>query len=213
MTQEQEDASIHIAPNGPYLVMGDIPITNSDDRVLHPPSFYRLCRCGGSSTKPFCDGTHMHNGFDGTETADHGSVAGRRAEYRGEGITILDDRSICAHAGICTNNLAAAFKLGAEPWIDPSGAEAEAIKAIIDRCLSGALAYAKSGAQTQAGGENDAITLLKEGPIQVEGSVALSSSDDSPYTIPVRCTLCRCGGSGNKPFCDGSHWGNDFTDS
>lgn len=213
MTHQQDDASIRIAPNGPYVVKGGIPLTNSDDKVLESLPSYVLCRCGGSSTKPFCDRTHLHNGFDGTETADHGPVEARRSVYQTKDITFYDDRSICAHSGICTDNLAAVFRLGAEPWIDPSGAEAEAIKAIIDRCPSGALAYAENGNPTQASGKNDAITLLKDGPIQVDGSVALSSSDDSPYAIPVRCTLCRCGGSRNKPFCDGSHWGNGFTDS
>ncbi len=207
MTKEQDAASIRIAPNGPYLVKGAIPITNSDGRVLTPPESYVLCRCGDSGTKPFCDGTHLHNSFDGTESADHGPVEARRFLYRTRDLTFYDDRSICAHAGFCTNNLAAVFKLGAEPWIVPDGAPADAIKSIIDRCPSGALSYAASNNIP-----DHRIELLKNGPIKVEGDVPLTSSDDSAYQTPPQCTLCRCGGSGNKPFCDGTHWGNGFTD-
>lgn len=212
MTQEQYGASVRIAPNGPYLVKGEIPLRGSDERVLQAPASYVLCRCGGEGTKPFCDGTHLHNGFDGRETADRGSVENRWSAYRAQELTIFDDRSICAHAGVCTGNLATVFKLGAEPWIDPDGAPADAIKAIIDRCPSGALSYAASDDIPGAGTPATRIALLKNGPIAVDGNVPLSASDEAPYATPNRFTLCRCGGSGNKPFCDGSHWGNGFTD-
>ena len=63
MTQEQDKASIRIAPEDSYLVKGFIPITNNDRRELNPPEFYELCRCGSSGNKSFCDGTHWGNGF------------------------------------------------------------------------------------------------------------------------------------------------------
>ena len=77
-----------------------------------------LRRCGGSSNKPYCDRTHLTNGFVGTEVADRGTTETRRDVYRGDGIGIHDDRPICAHIGNCTDNLASVFKLGVEPWID-----------------------------------------------------------------------------------------------
>lgn len=104
-----------------------------------------LCRCGRSSKKPFCDGTHNKVNFNGTETADHGAIAERRDTYEAEGVTILDDRSVCAHAGECTNGLSAVWKLGTEPWIDQNAASADEIKATIAKCPSGALTYTEPG--------------------------------------------------------------------
>ena len=213
MAQQQNDASVRIAPNGPYLVRGGVPLQDAGGESLQAPQSYALCRCGGSSSKPFCDGTHARVGFDGAETADHGSIENRRSAYQGKDITIYDDRSLCSHAGVCTDNLAAVFKLGAEPWIDPSGAGAQAIKAVIDRCPSGALSYTEDDGEPAEEAVGPAMTPLKDGPMQVSGMVRLRSSDGSAYDTRSRCTLCRCGGSSNKPFCDGSHWHVGFTDS
>jgi CDGSH-type Zn-finger protein len=61
-------ADVNITPstNGPYLVTGPVNVTDVDGRVIAHPDQMALCRCGGSSNKPFCDGTHLSNGFDGT---------------------------------------------------------------------------------------------------------------------------------------------------
>jgi CDGSH-type Zn-finger protein len=50
------------------------------------------------------------------------------------------------------------------------------------------------------------------GPIWVKGGVPVESSDGSTYEIRNRVTLCRCGKSQNKPFCDGSHIDEGFND-
>src|SRR5438128_2147956 len=78
------DMKITIAKNGPYVVSGSVPLTKEtigtdaggesvkwvgDHHPVAKQGSYALCRCGGSSTKPFCDGTHARNGFDGSETA------------------------------------------------------------------------------------------------------------------------------------------------
>ncbi|HTA55241.1 MAG TPA: CDGSH iron-sulfur domain-containing protein [Candidatus Acidoferrales bacterium] len=61
-------ADVNITPsaNGPYLVTGPVNLTDVDGRAIAHPDQMALCRCGGSSNKPFCDGTHLSNGFDGT---------------------------------------------------------------------------------------------------------------------------------------------------
>ena len=69
-----------------------------------PGEVYELCRCGRSSTKPFCDSTHERIPFDGTETADRGPIAQRREAWEGEANHVLyDDLSLCTHAGFCRN--------------------------------------------------------------------------------------------------------------
>jgi CDGSH-type Zn-finger protein len=54
---------IRVVRDGPYEVLGAPTLTFSDGRVCETRSFYRLCRCGGSKNKPFCDDTHLQIGF------------------------------------------------------------------------------------------------------------------------------------------------------
>jgi CDGSH-type Zn-finger protein len=73
------DVEITIRTNGPYRVSGPIKLQDADGNVidLGGRDVFALCRCGGSTNKPFCDGTHSKIGFDGAmkavEKADGGS--------------------------------------------------------------------------------------------------------------------------------------------
>jgi CDGSH-type Zn-finger protein len=60
------DVTITPSENGPYLVSGDFHLTAPDGREIEHADQIALCRCGGSHNKPFCDGTHLTNDFDGT---------------------------------------------------------------------------------------------------------------------------------------------------
>jgi len=164
---------------------------------------FALCRCGNSGNKPFCDGTHAKIGFDGARLAV--GPAGAVQEYRGERVAIHDHRAMCAHSGVCTDNLPGVFRLGREPWIDADGADAEAVIAAVERCPSGALAYSIEGMPAAAQPHECLITASRNGPYYVSGPVALAT-EGPPPPIPHRYALCRCGGSKNKPFCDGTHW-------
>jgi CDGSH-type Zn-finger protein len=169
-----------------------------------------LCRCGGSSTKPFCDGTHAKIGFSDQNSAD--PAANRRAAYAGGAITIFDNRSICAHAGFCTDRLKSVFRMDAEPWIDPDGASVPAIIATIEQCPSGALSYARNGIEAAPPAREPMVTVTNDGPYAVTGSIALEAVAFGEGASKEHYTLCRCGGSKNKPFCDGTHWHNRFKD-
>jgi CDGSH-type Zn-finger protein len=205
-----ERPTIECKANGPYIVRNlDDFRDGRGDRIEAKPVM-ALCRCGGSASKPFCDGTHQKNGFSGARLAD--PSADKRERYRGARITIHDNRSICAHAGYCTDGLGSVFKYKREPWIDPAGGSVEAIIETIRKCPSGALSYSLDGVE---GGDQQAapaITVTRDGPYAVVGGARLLGQPQAQGASKEHYTLCRCGGSKNKPFCDGTHWGIGFKD-
>ena len=202
--------TIECKPDGPYLVKDLESLKNSKGANIPVKTVMALCRCGGSANKPFCDGTHLKNGFSGEKLG--GATAGKRDAYRGRGITIHDDRAICAHAGRCTDGLAAVFKYGSEPWIDADGATVESVIATIANCPSGALSYSLDGVENQNRAGVASIVVTRDGPYAVAGAVPLTGQAAGPCVSTARYTLCRCGASKNKPFCDGSHWDAGFKD-
>jgi len=201
--------TIECKPNGPYLVKNLQVLGNSKGEQLPCQPVMALCRCGGSANKPFCDGTHKKIGFSGAKLAD--GAADRRDSYRGTNITILDNRAICAHAGRCSDGLAAVFKYGSEPWIDPDAAAVEAIIETIRKCPSGALSYSLDNVEPQPPQREPAITVSRNGPYEVAGARLSGESQGEGASIE-HFTLCRCGGSKNKPFCDGTHDSIGFGD-
>lgn len=63
------ETKITIRPNGPLLVAGPVDLVDADGKAVSLPAgktTMALCRCGQSTSKPFCDGTHGKVGFDGT---------------------------------------------------------------------------------------------------------------------------------------------------
>ena len=157
----------------------------------------RLCRCGNSSNKPFCDSTHVRVGWTDEKGPD--GVPDRLDTYAAPQVTIRDNRGICSHAGYCTGGLPAVFRSGAEPWIDASAAPADEIVRTIRRCPSGALAYEREGRiETDFGGEAS-IEVSRNGPYRVRGSVELRGVEFGEGASREHFTLCRCGHSRNKP--------------
>ena len=200
-------------PNGPYSVSaspGAVSLRRENGVALEAGVKVSLCRCGGSGNKPFCDGTHRKNGFSDRNTADPGRD--RRMAYAGKGITIFDNRSICAHAGFCTDGLKKVFRMNAEPWIDPDGAAVAEVIATIEKCPSGALSYAKNGVEGTPLAREPMVTVMDDGPYSVTGGIELGGVAFGEGASREHYTLCRCGGSKNKPFCDGTHWHIGFRD-
>ena len=168
-----------------------------------------LCRCGGSANKPFCDGTHTRNGFSGAK--DPNRLPDRRESYTSADgrITIHDNRGLCAHAGRCTDNLAAVFRIDDEPFVDPDGATAEQIAAVVSLCPSGALSYSVDGVEHRDRNDDVGVGFAPGGPyvvtnVQLDGVALLEGGTED------HCALCRRGASTNKPFCSGAHWHEDF---
>lgn len=216
MAPSKQTPKIVPLPNGPYYLLNDQEPTvvenlrNSRGEPLSNVRGVALCRCGGSKNKPFCDGTHGTNGFSGENQSD--GSKDKRDNYVGRKLTIHDNRGICAHAGQCTDNLSAVWKLHVEPWIDPDGAAVEAIIETIRKCPSGALSYSIDGVEHRDQDRGPMVTVSKDGPYHVTGGIELVGVPRGEGASTEHYTLCRCGGSKNKPFCDGTHWYIKFKD-
>jgi CDGSH-type Zn-finger protein len=203
-------------PNGPYYLLNDLAprvvpnLQNTRGKAYETVSGVALCRCGGSANKPFCDGTHGRNGFSDEKQTD--GTIDKRVDYVGKQITIHDNRGICAHAGFCTDRLSAVFRIDEEPWIDPDGATAEKIITVVRQCPSGALSYSIDDEEHRDQERPPMVTVTENGPYAVTGGIELPGQEFGEGGSVEHFTLCRCGASKNKPFCDGSHWSVGFTD-
>ncbi len=206
-----ERPTIKPAADGPYLVKNLKQFSNRKGDI-EAKATVALCRCGESANKPFCDGTHAKIAFSSAKL--EGRVADERQDYEGEKVAIHDNRGVCAHAGSCTDGLPSVFRLKQEPWIDPQGAPAQDVIETIRKCPSGALSYTVDGVEHRDRGEGDpgAIFVSQNGPYVVTGGPELLDTPLGEGASTEHFTLCRCGASKNKPFCDGSHWYNNFSD-
>lgn len=196
--------------NGPLLVKDLQHFFNSRGEKIETKLTVALCRCGGSKTKPFCDGTHASIGFTDEKSEDR--VPDKKENLKGKKITIHDNRGICAHAGFCTDNLPGVFRSGIEPWINPDAADVEEIKRVIRMCPSGALSYSESDIEQTDFYDVEEIVISKNGPYHVRGRIEIKDTDLGDKASKEHYALCRCGKSANKPRCDGTHWYAGFKD-
>jgi CDGSH-type Zn-finger protein len=206
-----KDKKVSITPteNGPYIIKNLANFSNRHGRIEVKETM-ALCRCGGSANKPFCDGTHAKNGFSSAKL--EGRVEDKRDNYKGQKITIHDNRGICAHAGRCTDGLPAVFHLRDEPWIYPDSAGVQEIIETINKCPSGALSYTIDGVEHLDRDGVPGIFIAPNGPYVVSGEPSIEDTERAEGVSKEHFTMCRCGGSKNKPFCDGTHWYNKFKD-
>lgn len=231
MASDESDPSpskrIVIVKNGPFIVQGDIPLVSKtqvvsehgepltwkkDGEIACPRGEYRLCRCGQSSKRPFCDDTHLTIEFDGTEIAETALAAPRKSTIpRATGIVVEKDSSLCMLSGYCEFS---DVGLGRLVTATEDTKMRALIMAIVERCPSGALTY-----RLEEGGPEiepdlpQQIAVTTEitshgpiaGPLWVTGDIPIECSDGRLLTTRNRVTLCNCGHSCNKPFCDGTH--------
>lgn len=123
-------------------------------------------------------------------------------EYQGERITVINDGKRCIHSRYCVLNLPNVFKPNVDgPWIEPDAANVEAAIAVITKCPSGALRYRPEGATDAEGAPGvNTIRIAEDGPLIVHAELNVGGDTSS-----LRATLCRCGKSFNKPYCDRMH--------
>ena len=112
----------------------------------------------------------------------------------------------------CVHNLPQVFKADERPWIVVDGAAADAIAATIERCPTGALHYRRlDGAPQEQPPAATIIDPRPNGPLFLRGRLQIVNDEGELVRGDTRVALCRCGGSANKPFCDGTHRRNGFT--
>lgn len=218
-----------IAKDGPYQVSGRVPLARSIAKVgrsgepeewaegerFPKQETYLLCRCGKSRNKPFCDGAHARVGFKGTETASREPFARQARRFKGPELELLDAEELCSSARFC---LRAGGTWRNVHRSDRPKAKKVAIETAGD-CPSGRLVVRdrKTGKVIEPG-LRPGIGLIEDpqlgvsGPVWLKGGIELESADGAKYETRNRMTLCRCGASKNKPFCDGSHITIRFND-
>ena len=222
---------IEIMKNGSYHVFGNVPLVHKTqvvsengepltwikDKDYHAKNkegrdYYTLCRCGKSAEMPFCDSTHKHIEFDGSETADCRPTETRALRIpHSTQIIVKKDHALCMDSGFCGLRDAVFEKLVAGTG-DPR--MRALVMAMIERCPSGALTYRMEEDEPII--EPDlpvqiAVTTEMtangpiDGPLWVTGNIPIVRSDGQPFETRNRVTLCNCGHSCMKPLCDGTH--------
>jgi CDGSH-type Zn-finger protein len=217
-----ERSRVRVERGGPYVVSGDVPLRRTaqieteygepigweplepvDVRAVTADGSYRLCRCGQSGERPFCDTTCERIEWDWAEVASRSPRSERVRTFVGGQIAMTDDRSLCVNAGHCGDRFTTVWEMIADT-ADP--AIRARVQHMVSLCPSGRLAWAPAeGADDVEPDYRPEVALVRDGPVWVRGGVSVESEDGTPYEIRNRVTLCRCGGSRNKPFCDGTH--------
>ncbi|MCL2438528.1 MAG: CDGSH iron-sulfur domain-containing protein [Coriobacteriia bacterium] len=242
------DMRIDVLPNGPYKVSGGVPlvivsivrneqqeaIAWKQEEVLPQKGIYMLCRCGVSHKKPYCDGSHVAAGFDGTEIANKESYDQAAERIHGSDITLYDRVDFCIGAEFCdrfggiwgltqvtTENCGIEDPEQAQQLVQQAHAAATE-QALL--CPSGRLVMHMTGEGGQdkiqeVDFDQPSIALIEDpvyqtsAAIWVRGGIPVYSADGERYEVRNRLTLCRCGASHNKPFCDGQHYKANFDDT
>ena len=230
-TESDPRVFIEVQRNGPYVVHGVIPMhvqSITPNETGHSWSYTqgqafevkdgtRLCRCGHSSNKPYCDGSHLRaTDVDLSETASMEPMLQQRdtTEMDGPDYSLTDNEKYCAYGRFCDN--------GDRFWNEVmEGGEQHDKLAIYmaHQCPSGRLLVWDRDKQTPVETAQPCSQNLIEdpalgvsGPLQLRGGVRVQSASGESYEVRNRQTLCRCGQSSNKPFCDGTHASMKFKD-
>jgi uncharacterized Fe-S cluster protein YjdI len=124
--------------------------------------------------------------------------------YPSPEITVFFDSSRCIHAAECVRGLPEVFDAKARPWIRPNHASSEQLMEVISRCPSGALHYETANAVSEIPETPTSFRSLPDGRLEVRGDLRFVTAIGA-MTFDTRATLCTCGQSNNKPFCDNSH--------
>lgn len=132
-----------------------------------------------------------------------------RKVYRGEKVEVSFDLDLCIHVAECLRGDPEVFQLRRRPWVAPDQADPDTVAEVVRRCPSGALKYRRLDGGPQEEHAQTTVTPLRDGPLLVEGEIEVRRPDGSVERLP-RATLCRCGLSEHKPFCDNHHLDSDF---
>ena len=129
-------------------------------------------------------------------------------KYDNGEVTIVWKPNQCIHSEVCFHGLGEVFNPANRPWITPENSTTEKIIEQIKKCPSGALSYYMNTDETKEEVKVEAETIVEtvpNGPLMVYGNVSIKDSAGGVTKKNKVTAFCRCGGSSNKPLCDGSH--------
>ena len=137
-------------------------------------------------------------------------------KYTNGEVTVVWKPNVCIHSTLCWKGLIQVFNPKQRPWINMDGAATEKIIEQVRKCPSGALSYFMNADDKPITSENEDAIISESASI-----MKVEVTPDGPYVIKTKClivhrdgkeeiktgtvSLCRCGASGNKPYCDASH--------
>jgi CDGSH-type Zn-finger protein len=230
MTKIKAEVKVVVTKDGPYMVSGSVPLAKqtivSDaagdsqewraGESLPAQASYALCRCGHSKNKPYCDGTHAKVRFDGTETASREPYLKQAQLTEGPTLSLTDAEALCAFARFCDPN--------GQVWNQVEQTDDPRVSKMfvrqVNNCPSGRLvAWDRATGKPVEHTLPVSIGIIEDpvekvsGPLWLRGGIPLVAADGTVYEVRNRVTVCRCGASKNKPFCDGSHAAVKFHDS
>jgi len=230
MAKPKGEPKVVVCKDGPYLVSGGVPLARQsiiadgeggseswrESDPFPPQDSYALCRCGHSKSKPFCDSSHNKVGFDGTETAAREPYRGQAGLMEGPALSLTDAESLCAFARFCDPH--------GTVWNQVERSDDAQVRAMfvrqVNNCPSGRLvAWDNASGKPLEPQLPVSIGLIEDpvegvsGPLWLRGGIPLIAADGFAYEVRNRVTLCRCGASKNKPFCDGTHAATKFHDN
>lgn len=147
-------------------------------------------------------------------------------QYSNDDITVFWKPETCIHATICFMKLRKVFDPSKRPWVNMANGTTGEIIDIVEKCPTDALTWKwnkdltvedKEMINTRPTTEEKVptppateILIIDNGPAIIKGNFNISRGSGKKIEAGRQVALCRCGGSKNHPFCDGSHLVNGF---
>lgn len=134
-------------------------------------------------------------------------------DYPGKNVTVRWDKRLCIHVGECGRAKGDLFVGGRDPWCQPDATSPEDAVAVVDRCPTGALTYIRhDGGADETPDATNRVVVQNNGPLVVRGQLDIDGAAPDMPGVRFRASLCRCGLSQRKPFCDLAHEDGSFRD-
>jgi uncharacterized Fe-S cluster protein YjdI len=156
----------------------------------------------------------MSNKVTKAELKEYKKEPEKVKEYSNKDVTVFWRPELCIHSANCLMGLPGVFSTRRRPWINVEGGDTRDIMRVVDTCPSRALTFLKSPKfKTSAGKKSHKkppkyarIQALKDGPYMVSGNFIIRDANKKKIRLDTdTVSLCSCGASKNKPFCDASH--------
>lgn len=134
-------------------------------------------------------------------------------DFSGKTTTVTWNSQLCIHVAECGRAKGELFVGNRKPWCDPDTSSDQEVLDVVKRCPTGALSVVFTDPTREEEADPDnTITVVYGGPLVVSGELDIEGAPEDAPALRFRASLCRCGASRNKPFCDNSHETTDFND-